>query len=77
MSDCSYYDLKAFAYREHHEWIPVFENKKTRLTLSVYLKSKKHATNTVYKSTTVEAMRNATKAEIEYYSQKEGKSDPL
>lgn len=74
MPDCSYYDLKAYAYRERPEWVPAFEDRKTQRFLGLYLKSKKHSTKTPYIHTTAQAMENAVDAAAEYYHKKADES---
>lgn len=34
----SYYELKAYARNEKQEWMPLFNNRKTRLVVSEYLR---------------------------------------
>ena len=67
----SYYDLYAYAYTDKNEWLPIFQNKKTRYCLNNYLKSAKHSTHTKYKSTMEESMEHCVAAE-EAYQKRQG-----
>ena len=54
----SYYDLKAYAIKEHPEWLEVFENRKLRTCIATYLKSAKRKAKAKYPTPLYVALDN-------------------
>lgn len=62
----SYYDMKAYAYRNKPKWIKALKNKNCRTAISYYLKSKKKDSGYRYKTPSSVAMENCAQASMEY-----------
>lgn len=62
----SYYLLKAYAYDNRPDWLPLFEDKKFRECLSAYCKSARYSKH-VKICPTYEAMQICLEAEERYY----------
>lgn len=61
----SYYDTKAYAYREKPEWIPVFTCKQSRICLAEYLRSMKRKYKLKYDKPAFNAMSECLDCMIE------------
>lgn len=66
----SYYDLKAYVYKEKTEWIPLLEKKTTRSLIAEYLRSGKKDSGKPYKTSMAKAARSAVEAAAEYGKKK-------
>ncbi len=62
----SFYELKAYAYDNRPDWVPLFEDKKFRECLSAYCKSARYSKHIKVRPV-YEAMEICLNAEERYY----------
>ncbi len=66
----SYYDMKAYAFKNKPDWIDALTDRSFRATIATYLKSAQRMSGKKYRTPLYEAMDNCLSAGAEFYHNK-------